>query len=68
MTTTIDAAAEAAKFKQELRGQLATLPTPLVLVGVLVGERGPSATYAQYAQRACQELGVDYRLRRATRL
>jgi 5,10-methylene-tetrahydrofolate dehydrogenase/methenyl tetrahydrofolate cyclohydrolase len=68
MTTTVDAAAEAAKFKQEIRAELADLPERLVLVGVLVAERGPSATYAEYAQRACQELGVDYHLRRATRL
>jgi methylenetetrahydrofolate dehydrogenase (NADP+)/methenyltetrahydrofolate cyclohydrolase len=68
MTTTVDAAAEAAKFKQEIRAELAELPERLVLVGVLVADRGPSATYAEYAQRACQELGVDYQLRRATRL
>ncbi|HKP58205.1 MAG TPA: bifunctional methylenetetrahydrofolate dehydrogenase/methenyltetrahydrofolate cyclohydrolase [Polyangiales bacterium] len=68
MTTTVDAAAEAAKFRQEISAELAQLPERLVLVGVLVAERGPSATYAEYAQRACQELGVDYHLRRATRL
>jgi methylenetetrahydrofolate dehydrogenase (NADP+) / methenyltetrahydrofolate cyclohydrolase len=68
MTTTVDAAAEAAKFKQEISAELAELSERLVLVGVLAAERGPSATYAEYAQRACQELGVDYQLRRATRL
>ncbi|HKU37458.1 MAG TPA: bifunctional methylenetetrahydrofolate dehydrogenase/methenyltetrahydrofolate cyclohydrolase, partial [Polyangiales bacterium] len=68
MTTTVDAAAEAAKFKREISEELAALPERLALVGVLVAERGPSVTYAEYAQRACQELGVDFQLRRATRL
>lgn len=68
MTSTVDAAVEAAKFKREIRAELAALPERLALVGVLVAERGPSVTYAEYAQRACQELGVDFQLRRATRL
>jgi methylenetetrahydrofolate dehydrogenase (NADP+) / methenyltetrahydrofolate cyclohydrolase len=68
MTTVIDAAAQAAKFKQEIRAELATLPEQLTLVGVLAAERGPSATYAKYAQKACEEVGATFRLRHATRL
>jgi len=68
MTTVIDATAQAAKFKQEIRAQLATLPERLTLVGVLAAERGPSATYAKYAQKACEEVGALFRLRHATRL
>jgi methylenetetrahydrofolate dehydrogenase (NADP+)/methenyltetrahydrofolate cyclohydrolase len=68
MTRVIDAAEHAARFKQEIRAQLAELDEKLVLVGVLAAERGPSATYAKYAQKACEEVGATFQLRRATRL
>jgi methylenetetrahydrofolate dehydrogenase (NADP+)/methenyltetrahydrofolate cyclohydrolase len=68
MTVTIDVAATAAKFKAEIRAELSKLEQPLTLVGVLTAERGPSATYAKYAQRAFEEVGVVFRLRRTDRL
>jgi methylenetetrahydrofolate dehydrogenase (NADP+)/methenyltetrahydrofolate cyclohydrolase len=68
MTVTIDAAATAAKFREEIRAELATLSEPLSLVGILTAERGPSATYAKYAQKASEEVGVRFQLRHAHRL
>jgi methylenetetrahydrofolate dehydrogenase (NADP+)/methenyltetrahydrofolate cyclohydrolase len=68
MTVTIDAAVMAAKFREEIRAELATLSEPLSLVGVLTAERGPSATYAKYAQRASEEVGVRFNLRHTNRL
>lgn len=68
MTIEIDAAQTAAKFKDEIRAELAKLAKPLTLVGVLSVEKGPSATYAHYAQRACQDVGVQFQLRHANRL
>jgi 5,10-methylene-tetrahydrofolate dehydrogenase/methenyl tetrahydrofolate cyclohydrolase len=68
MTVTIDPASVAATYREELRAQLAQLPAPLCLVGILGGEHGPSNTYALYAQRACTELGIHFDLRRMSRL
>ncbi len=68
MTVTIDAAETAAKFREEIRAELAALSEPLTLVGVLTAERGPSATYAKYAQRASEEVGVRFQLRQTHRL
>lgn len=68
MTRVIDAAVQAAKWKDEIRAELSQLEERLVLVGVLAAERGPSATYAKYAQKACEEVGAVFELRRATRL
>jgi methylenetetrahydrofolate dehydrogenase (NADP+) / methenyltetrahydrofolate cyclohydrolase len=68
MTVMIDAAETASKFREEIRAELAALPEPLSLVGVLTAERGPSATYAKYAQRASEEVGVRFQLRQTHRL
>lgn len=68
MTVTIDPAAVAATYREELRAQLAQETEPLALVGILGGDHAPSNTYALYAQRACTELGVRFDLRRFPRL
>jgi methylenetetrahydrofolate dehydrogenase (NADP+) / methenyltetrahydrofolate cyclohydrolase len=68
MATILDAAAAANHFKTEVRAELAKSKQPLVLAGVLAAERGPSWTYAQYAHKACDEVGVQFQLRTATRL
>jgi 5,10-methylene-tetrahydrofolate dehydrogenase/methenyl tetrahydrofolate cyclohydrolase len=68
MTVTIDPAAVAARFRDELRMQLAEEREPLRLVGILAGDHGPSHTYATYAQRACMELGIHFELRKFPRL
>lgn len=68
MTVTIDPASVAATYRDEIRAQLAELPAPLSLVGILGGDHGPSKTYALYAQRACTELGIQFELRHMPRL
>ncbi|MEY4576153.1 MAG: hypothetical protein RL701_856 [Pseudomonadota bacterium] len=68
MTVTIDPAEVAERYREEIRAQLAASATPLRLVGILAGEHGPSHTYAQYAERACTELGIEFELRRRPRL
>jgi methylenetetrahydrofolate dehydrogenase (NADP+)/methenyltetrahydrofolate cyclohydrolase len=68
MTVTIDPAEVALRYREELRAQLRAAPEPLRLVGILAGDHGPSKTYAQYAERACQELGIAFELRRQQRL
>ena len=68
MAIILDAAAAANRFKQEVKARIATLREPLVLAGVLAADRGPSWTYAQYARKACDEVGVEFRLHQANRL
>jgi methylenetetrahydrofolate dehydrogenase (NADP+)/methenyltetrahydrofolate cyclohydrolase len=68
MTVTIDPAAVAARFRDELRAQLAEERETLRLTGILAGDHGPSHTYATYAQRACMELGIHFELRKFPRL
>jgi 5,10-methylene-tetrahydrofolate dehydrogenase/methenyl tetrahydrofolate cyclohydrolase len=68
MTVTIDPAAIAATYREEIRAQLALQTEPLSLIGILGGDHGPSNTYALYAQRACVELGIRFELRRFPRL
>jgi 5,10-methylene-tetrahydrofolate dehydrogenase/methenyl tetrahydrofolate cyclohydrolase len=68
MTVMIDPAEAAAPFREQIRQQLAAMREPLVLVGILASDHGPSHTYAQYAQRACSDLGITFQLRRTARL
>jgi methylenetetrahydrofolate dehydrogenase (NADP+)/methenyltetrahydrofolate cyclohydrolase len=68
MTTIIDPAVVAATSRKDMREQLATLPEPLHLVGILAADRGPSSTYASYTERACADLGIEFELRRNMRL
>ena len=68
MTVMIDPSAVAARFRDELRAELAAEREPLRLRGILAGEHGPSHTYATYAQRACMELGIHFELHKYPRL
>jgi 5,10-methylene-tetrahydrofolate dehydrogenase/methenyl tetrahydrofolate cyclohydrolase len=68
MTVLIDPVEAAAAFREQIREQLAAMRERLVLVGILASDHGPSHTYAQYAQRACTDLGIQFELRRTPRL
>jgi methylenetetrahydrofolate dehydrogenase (NADP+)/methenyltetrahydrofolate cyclohydrolase len=68
MTITIDPAAVAARYRQEIRNQLVAAADPLRLVGILAGDHASSRTYASYAERACAELGIAFELRSCERL
>lgn len=64
----IDPAALAAAFRDEIRGEVARLPEPLRLVGLLSAEQGPSVTYAEYTRKGCDDVGIRFELRRVRRL
>ncbi|WP_437873387.1 bifunctional methylenetetrahydrofolate dehydrogenase/methenyltetrahydrofolate cyclohydrolase [Sorangium sp. So ce363] len=64
----LDPTAVAETFRSEIRAELAALPEPLVLVGVLAADHGPSYTYAEYTRKACEDVGVRFEIRHATRL
>jgi methylenetetrahydrofolate dehydrogenase (NADP+) / methenyltetrahydrofolate cyclohydrolase len=64
----IDPSAVAAEYRSALRQEIAALPTPLHLLGLISGNHGPAETYAEYTRKACAELGVDFRLENVARL
>ena len=68
MSRTLDPAVVAAAFRDEIRAEVAALPEPLVLVGFLSAEHGPSATYAEYTRKGCEDVGVRFELRHVRRL
>lgn len=68
MTRVLDPAAIAADFRADLRTQIAALGEPLTLVGFLCAENGPSATYADYTRKGCEDVGVRFDLRHVRRL
>lgn len=68
MPRTIDPSEVAATFRAELRREVAALPEALKLVGLLSAEQGPSATYAEYTRRGCEDVGVQFELRHVHRL
>lgn len=68
MTRILDPSAVAAAFRDELRADIAALPEPLVLAGFLSAEHGPSATYAEYTRKGCEDVGARFELRHLPRL
>jgi methylenetetrahydrofolate dehydrogenase (NADP+)/methenyltetrahydrofolate cyclohydrolase len=70
MAKLIDPAEIARSFREEIRGELRGFPDsqPLVLVGFLAADHGPSATYAEYTRRGCEDVGVRFEIRHVKRL
>jgi methylenetetrahydrofolate dehydrogenase (NADP+)/methenyltetrahydrofolate cyclohydrolase len=64
----IDPSAVAAEFRKALREEIAALPTPLRLLGLISGQHGPAQTYAEYTRRGCEEVGVSFELKSVARL
>jgi methylenetetrahydrofolate dehydrogenase (NADP+)/methenyltetrahydrofolate cyclohydrolase len=64
----IDPADVAAAFRAELRAEVAALPEPLTLVGILADEHRPSRTYAEWTRKGCEDVGVRFDLREVKRL
>lgn len=58
----IDPAAVAVAFREQLRAEVAALPTQLTLAGFLAEGDAPSATYASYTQRGCEDVGIHFAL------
>lgn len=63
----IDPAAIADSYRAELREEVAGLPEPLTLLGLLAEDHGPSATYAEYTRKGCDDVGIRFELRRVQR-
>lgn len=59
----LDPTALAVSFRAELREEIAALPEPLTLVGFLAEGHGPSATYAEYTRKGCEDVGIRFDLR-----
>jgi methylenetetrahydrofolate dehydrogenase (NADP+)/methenyltetrahydrofolate cyclohydrolase len=68
MTRIVDPSEVAATFRDELRGEIRALPEPLLFVGFLAADHGPSATYAEYTRRGCDDVGVRFELRPVKKL
>jgi methylenetetrahydrofolate dehydrogenase (NADP+)/methenyltetrahydrofolate cyclohydrolase len=68
MAIVLDPAEIAKTYRDEIRGEIRTLGEPLVLVGFLAADHGPSKTYADYTAQACRDVGVLFDLRQVTRL
>lgn len=58
----------AARFRTEIKAELRALGAPLKVLGLLSGDDRPSHTYASYAKKACEDLGLAYELRQLPRL
>jgi methylenetetrahydrofolate dehydrogenase (NADP+)/methenyltetrahydrofolate cyclohydrolase len=59
----LDPAVVAAAFRAELRAEIAKLPERLTLAGFLAEGHAPSATYAEYTRRGCEDVGIAFDLR-----
>jgi methylenetetrahydrofolate dehydrogenase (NADP+) / methenyltetrahydrofolate cyclohydrolase len=68
MAKVIDPVDVARSFRDEVRREIREIPEPLVLAGFLVADHGPSATYAEYTRKGCDDVGVKFDLRTVKRL
>jgi methylenetetrahydrofolate dehydrogenase (NADP+) / methenyltetrahydrofolate cyclohydrolase len=68
MAKVIDPAEVARSFRDEARREIGELPERLVLAGFLAADHGPSATYAEYTRKGCDDVGVKFDLRHVKRL
>jgi methylenetetrahydrofolate dehydrogenase (NADP+)/methenyltetrahydrofolate cyclohydrolase len=59
----LDPAAVASSIRASLRAEIAALPEPLTLVGLLAAGHAPSETYAAYTRRGCDDVGIRFDLR-----
>ena len=68
MAKILDPAQVAASYRASIRDDVSALGQPLVLAGLLSTDHGPSKTYAEYTQRACDDVGVRFDLRSVGKL
>jgi len=64
----VDPGQLAAEFRHTLRREIAALPEPLRLVGVIAGPHGAARTYAEYTRKGCEDIGVQFALQNVERL
>lgn len=51
-------------FRDEIKADLAKKPKPPKLVGILSTSAAPSRFYADFTKKQCDELGVEFELRK----
>jgi hypothetical protein len=54
----------AAAFRDEVKASLAQRSRPPKLVGILATSSAPSKSYAEFTKRQCEDLGVEFVLRK----
>lgn len=54
----------AAAFRDEVKRSLAECPKPPKLVGILATSSAPSKFYAEFTRKQCEELGVEFILKK----
>jgi methylenetetrahydrofolate dehydrogenase (NAD+) len=50
-------------FRDEVRSEVAKVSRPLKLVGILATTSAPSKSYAEFTQKMCSALGVQFEIR-----
>lgn len=68
MSHALDPAKVAEKYRREVREEIRLLHRPPKVILFLTTDNADSTTYAQYTQHACDDVGIDYELRRVARL
>lgn len=53
-----------AAFRDEVKGSLAQCTRPPKLVGILATTSAPSKNYAEFTRKQCEDLGVDFVLKK----
>ena len=51
-------------FRDEVRSEVAKYARPLRLVGILSTSAAPSRSYAEFTQKMCHALGIDFVLKK----
>jgi len=54
----------AAAFRDEVKGSLESCSRPPKLVGILATSSAPSKNYAEFTRKQCEELGVEFVLKK----
>ena len=64
----MDPARIAEQYRREVREEIRLLDRSPKVILFLTTDNADSKTYAQYTRNACEDVGIDYELRRVTRL
>lgn len=62
------AAAYRAEVRRDIAETAAARGAPVILVGLLVADHGPSMTYAEYTRIGCEDVGATFDLRQRKKL
>lgn len=68
MTSVLDPALMAQRYRSALREEVATLKNGLKLVGFLSSDNPPSITYSDYTRTGCEDVNIQFELRSIDKL